>query len=237
MLIRARRPVVEDASVPLRILRACLALMLRTVWRPKVEGLGHVPRTGAVIIASNHLSFFDSVAIPLVVPRHVVFLAKSDYFEGTDLRGRLVRAWFEAIGAVPVRRGTHGDAMASLQQALEVLRVGGAFGIYPEGTRSRDGRLYRGRNGVAWLALASGAAVVPTGVLGTDVVQPVGAPRPRLGRITIRFAAPVTPEAYAGLPSAIARRRLTDDVMDAVAALTGQPRSRDYNAAPPSPTD
>ncbi len=223
--------------MPLRIVRALLTLVLRVVWRPRVEGLGHVPSTGAVIVASNHLSFFDSVAIPLVVPRHVVFLAKSDYFEGTDLRGRLVRAWCEAIGAVPVRRGTHGDAMASLQQALEVLREGGAFGIYPEGTRSRDGRLYRGRNGVAWLSLASGAPVVPTGVLGTEVVQPVGARRPRVVRFTVRFAAPVLPETYAGLPAALARRRLTDDVMDAVAALTGQPRSRDYNAVPPSPTD
>lgn len=221
----------------LRILRALLALVLRAVWRPRVEGLGHLPRTGAVIIASNHLSFFDSVAIPLVVPRHVVFLAKSDYFEGTDVRGRLVRAWFEAIGAVPVRRGTHGDAMASLQQALDVLRAGGAFGIYPEGTRSRDGRLFRGRTGVAWLALASGAPVVPAGVVGTEVVQPVGASRPRVARFTVRFAAPVLPQTYAGLPAATARRRLTDDVMDAVAALTAQPRSLGYNDVPPSPTD
>jgi len=223
--------------VPLRILRALLALVLRVVWRPRVEGLGHVPRTGPCIIASNHLSFFDSVVIPLVVPRHVVFLAKSDYFEAAGVRGRAVKAWFEAIGAVPVRRGTHGDAMASLEQALEVLRGGGAFGIYPEGTRSRDGRLYRGRGGVAWLSLASGAPVVPTGVLGTEVVQPVGAGRPRIARVTVRFAAPVVPESYAGLPGAVARRRLTDDVMAAVAALTGQLRSSDYNAVAPSPTD
>ena len=222
--------------MPLRILRALLAVVLRVVWRPRVEGLGHVPASGPVLIASNHISFFDSVVLPLVVPRRVVFLAKAEYFEGHGVRRRLTRAWFEAIGAVPVKRGTHGEAMASLQLALAVLQRGDGFGIYPEGTRSRDGRLYRGRTGVAWLSLASGAPVVPAGVVGTDDVQPVGARAPRIAKMTVRFAAPVLPSAYEGLPAAVARRRLTDDVMAAVAALTGQPRSDDYNAAPQSPT-
>lgn len=225
--------------MPHRILHAVLAVLLRLLWRPRVEGLPHVPASGPVIIASNHISFFDSVVLPLVLPRRVVFLAKAEYFAGTGVRGRLVKAWFEAIGAVPVRRGTHGEAMESLHLALDVLRSGGGFGIYPEGTRSRDGRLYRGRAGVAWLALASGAPVVPAGVVGTERVQPVGASRPRvLGvpRMTVRFAAPVLPTAYAGLPPALARRRIADDVMDAVGALTGQPRCPDYNATPQSPT-
>ena len=220
----------------LRIVRVLLGLWLRVVWRPRVEGLGHVPASGPVLIASNHVSFFDSVVLPLVVPRRVVFLAKAEYFEGRGVRGTLVRAWFDAIGAVPVKRGTHGEAMASLELALEVLQRGDGFGIYPEGTRSRDGRLYRGRTGVAWLALASGAPVVPAGLIGTADVQPVGARRPHLGRVTVRFAAPVLPGEYDGLPSAVARRRMTDDVMDAVGALTGQARCEDYNSSPQSPT-
>lgn len=222
--------------MPLRIVRALLGLWVRVVWHPRVEGLGHVPASGPVLIASNHVSFFDSVVLPLVVPRRVVFLAKAEYFEGRGVRGTLVRAWFEAIGAVPVKRGTHGEAMASLELALGVLRRGDGFGIYPEGTRSRDGRLYRGRTGVAWLALASGAPVVPAGLIGTADVQPVGARRPRRAKVTVRFAAPVLPGEYAGLPSAVARRRMTDDVMDAVAALTGQTRCTDYNASPQTPT-
>lgn len=218
------------------VLRAVLASLLRLLWHPRVEGLGHVPRRGPVLIASNHLSFFDSVVLPLVVPRRVVFLAKADYFEGRGPGGTLTRLWFEAIGAVPVKRGTHAEAMASLQLALRVLADGDGFGIYPEGTRSRDGRLYRGRTGVAWLALASGAPVVPAGVIGTDRVQPVGARRPRIAPVIVRFAAPVLPETYAGLPAAVARRRMTDDVMDAIGTLTGQPRCPEYNQPTPSPT-
>ena len=164
-----------------------------------------------------------------------MFLAKAEYFQGRGLRGALVRGWFTAIGAVPVKRGLHGEAMVSLQLALEVLRRGDGFGIYPEGTRSRDGQLYRGHTGVAWLALACGAPVVPAGVIGTDDVQPVGARRPKIARVTVRFAAPVLPSAYQGLPAAIARRRLTDDVMAAIAALTAQPRCADYNERPPTP--
>ena len=215
-------------------MRALLALVLRVVWRPRVEGLAHIPTSGPVLVASNHVSFFDSVVLPLVIPRRVVFLAKAEYFEGTGVRGTLVRAWFEAIGAVPVRRGNHAEAMASLELALDVLRRDLGFGIYPEGTRSRDGRLHRGRTGVAWLALAADAPVVPAGLVGTADVQPVGASRPRIARITVRFAAPLLPSAYAGLPAAVARRRLTDDVMDAIAALTGQPRSSTVNDADPA---
>lgn len=215
-------------------MRTLLALVLRVVWRPRVEGLAHIPTSGPVLVASNHVSFFDSVVLPLVIPRRVVFLAKAEYFEGTGVRGTLVRAWFEAIGAVPVRRGNHAEAMASLELALDVLRRDLGFGIYPEGTRSRDGRLHRGRTGVAWLALAADAPVVPAGLVGTADVQPVGASRPRIARITVRFAAPLLPSAYAGLPAAVARRRLTDDVMDAIAALTGQPRSSTVNDADPA---
>ncbi len=146
----------------------------RLIWRPRVEGLEHVPATGPVIVASNHLSFADSMVIPIVVPRRVVFLAKEDYFTGTGVKGALVRGWFEGIGMVPVDRDDTRSALESLDVALEVLGRGEAFGIYPEGARSRDGRLYRGRTGVAHLALTSGAPVVPVGLIGTE--------RPAAGR-------------------------------------------------------
>ena len=139
-----------------RALHTVVPPVAKAVWRPTVTGLEHVPRSGAVILASNHLSFVDSVVIPVVAPRKVVFLAKSDYFTGTGVRGALQRAWFEGLGMLPVDRDDTKAAIASLDTALEVLGRGEAFGIYPEGTRSRDGRLYRGRTGVAHLALTAG---------------------------------------------------------------------------------
>ena len=121
-----------------------------------------------MILASNHRSFVDSVVIPVVVPRKVVFLAKSDYFTGSGVKGALSRAWFQGLGMLPVDRDDPQAALASLDTALAVLGRGEAFGIYPEGTRSRDGRLYRGRTGVGWLALTTGAMVQPVGLVGTD---------------------------------------------------------------------
>ena len=144
-----------------------------------------MPATGPVILASNHLSFIDSVVIPIVVPRKVVFLAKSDYFDGTGVKGTLSRVWFEGIGMLPIDRDDTKAAIASLDTALEVLGRGEAFGIYPEGTRSRDGRLYRGRTGVAHLALTAGCPVVPVGLTGTQDIQPVGAKRPRLAKVSV----------------------------------------------------
>jgi 1-acyl-sn-glycerol-3-phosphate acyltransferase len=137
--------------------------------------------------------------------------------------------FFAAFDAVPVQRHQQADAQASLQLALGILRRGDVFGLYPEGTRSRDGRLYRGRTGVGWLALASGAPVVPVGLVGTDRVQPVGARFPRVHRVRVAFGEPVRPEIYAGLPPGRARRELTDEVMDRIAALTGQVRAPGYN--------
>ena len=173
------------------VVHAVLPPVAKAVWRPRVIGLDNVPATGPVIVASNHLSFADSIVIPFVVPRKVVFLAKEDYFTGTGLKGALVRAWFEGIGMVPVDRDDTKAAIASLDIALDVLRRGEAFGIYPEGTRSRDGRLFRGRTGVAHLALTSGAPVVPVGVTGTQHIQPVGSSIPRLAKVTVRFGEPL----------------------------------------------
>jgi 1-acyl-sn-glycerol-3-phosphate acyltransferase len=181
-------------------------------------------------VASNHLSFADSMVIPFVVPRKVVFLAKKDYFTGTGLRGALVRGWFEGIGMVPVDRDDTKAALASLDTALDVLGRGEAFGIYPEGTRSRDGRLYRGRTGVAHLALTSGAPVVPVGLSGTQDIQPVGTTVPRLADVTVRFGEPIHVAGhYDGVPLGRARREVTDAVMEAIHALTGQELAGVYN--------
>lgn len=201
----------------------------RAIWRPTVTGLEHVPRSGAVILASNHLSFIDSTMIPVVAPRKVVFLAKSDYFTGTGVKGALVRAWFEGLGMLPVDRDDSKAAIASLDTALEVLGRGEAFGIYPEGTRSRDGRLYRGRTGVAHLALSAGAPVVPVGLKGTQDVQPVDAPLPRLAPVSVAFGEPISPAGYDGVPLGRARRELTDKIMAAIAELSGQEEAGIYN--------
>jgi 1-acyl-sn-glycerol-3-phosphate acyltransferase len=203
--------------------------VFRVLWRPRIVGIEHVPASGPVIIASNHLSFIDSVVIPLAVPRRVRFLAKAEYFEGRGLRGRGIALFFHLIDAVPVRRTGNRDSMRSLELALGVLREGTAFGIYPEGTRSRDGRLYRGRTGVGWLALTSGAPVVPVALTGTDRVQPVGSNGLRVRPVTITFGAPIDPGAYRGLPAGRARRELTDEVMNRIAALSPQQRADVYN--------
>jgi 1-acyl-sn-glycerol-3-phosphate acyltransferase len=217
------------------VARTVLSVLFRTLYRPVVEGLDNIPATGPVILASNHLSFVDSVVIPLAVPRRVTFLAKAEYFRGRGVRGRLSRLFFTTIGAVPVPRGTHRAATASLDTAVEILAAGGAFGIYPEGTRSRDGRLYRGRTGVGYLALVTGAPVVPVALAGTDRVQPVGARLPRVHRVAVRFGEPLRFAHRHGTPgptaaaSARARREVTDEVMRAIGALSGQDQADSYN--------
>ena len=212
----------------------CLAL-LHLGWRPTIEGREHIPADGLLIVASNHLSFIDSIVIPLAVPRKVVFLAKAEYWEGRSPAAWPRRLFFAAFEAVPVQRAQAEDAQASLDLARGVIERGDAFGIYPEGTRSRDGRLYRGRTGVGWLAMATGATVLPVGVIGTDRVQPVGATVPRPGRrITIRFGEPVLPSSYEKLAPGRARRELTDEVMERIATLSGQERAGTYNERTPS---
>lgn len=220
--------------VIIRTARRILVPLSHAVYRPTIEGTDHVPKEGGVLLASNHLSFIDSFAIPLASPRPVNFLAKSDYFTGRGVRGALSREWFTAVGAIPVDRNSASAAQESLDAALEVLRAGGAFGIYPEGTRSRDGRLYRGKTGVAWLALTAGVPVVPVGLQGTEDVQPVGRSMPRLAKVTVRFGTPISPDDYAGMPAGKARRQLTDDVMTAIQELTGQEFAGVYGGVPSS---
>ncbi len=207
-----------------------VAPLLRLLLRPRVDGRGNVPGDGPLIVASNHLSFIDSFIIPLVLPRHVTFIAKAQYFEGSGVKGRFVRWFLTSLGHVPVERGAKRGAMGALEQALEVVGRGGAFGIYPEGTRSKDGRLYRGRTGIGWLVLASGAQVLPLGISGTDRMQPIGARLPRIRpRPTVRIGKPMDFAQYRDLPPARARRAITDDVVSTIRELSGQEYAGIYN--------
>jgi 1-acyl-sn-glycerol-3-phosphate acyltransferase len=212
--------------------RAFLAPLARLVFRPRIIGKKNVPRRGAVRIASNHLSFVDSVVITLVAPRSVSFLAKSEYFTGTGFRGALSRGFFRGIGAIPVERSAGQAAQDALDAGLHVLEAGDAFAIYPEGTRSRDGRLYRGRTGVAWLALTSGAPVVPVALSGTQNIQPPGSNRIHLAKVTVEFGAPLLFAATANTGKA--RREVIDDIMEAIRWMSGQPFAHEYNEPPPS---
>lgn len=213
--------------------RAVIAPLARLVYRPIVEGRERVPRKGAVIFASNHLSFIDSIAIPVAAPRPVHFLAKSSYFEGTGVAGWFTREFFASIGAVPVQRGAGQAALDALEQQRALLAEGGAVALYPEGTRSLDGRLYRGRTGAAFLALQTGAPVVPVGLIGTDAVMPVGARMPSLtSRVTVRFGTPLDLSSHGAPASGRARRGATDEIMAAIHALTGQELAGVYNEAP-----
>lgn len=196
---------------------------VRLIFRPLVEGSGSVPRSGPAIIAGNHLSFSDSVFMALSVRRKVTFVAKSEYFTGTGAWGWLVRAFFVGTGMIPVDRSGGRRAWAAIDAGLQVLGQGGVFGIYPEGTRSPDGRLYRGKTGVARLALASGAPVIPVVMLNSDEIQPPGRLLPRLLRPRIRFGAPLTFERYAGMAGdRFVERAVTDEIMSQLMRLSGR---------------
>ncbi|WP_334684741.1 lysophospholipid acyltransferase family protein [Mycetocola sp. CAN_C7] len=210
--------------------------IVRLIYRPRILGRSNVPKHGRVILASNHLSFIDSIAIPVVAPRRVQFLAKSSYFDGEGLRGWVSRVFFTSIGAVAVERGAGAAAQEALDAGKRILETESAFAIYPEGTRSLDGRLYKGRTGVAWLALSTGAPVVPVGLLGTDELMPVGSTVPRLKRVTVVFGDPLDLSHHGPATSGRARRAATDEIMTAIHALTGQVRADAYNEAPPADT-
>ncbi|SFN21009.1 1-acyl-sn-glycerol-3-phosphate acyltransferase [Pseudonocardia ammonioxydans] len=215
------------------LIRYVLAPLVRMLWRPRVHGADRIPLDGPVILAANHRAAIDTAFIPLVAPRRVAFLGKAEYFVGRGVRGRLTAAFLRALGYVPVDRGNARAGLAALAAGREVLEAGGAFGIYPEGTRSLDGRLYRGHTGVASLALSTGAVVVPVGLRGTERVQPVGRLLPRLARVEIRFGTPLEFSRYEGLDGAPAiRRAVTDEIMDAIAELSGQTYVDSYHRRP-----
>jgi 1-acyl-sn-glycerol-3-phosphate acyltransferase len=202
--------------------------LLRIVYRPVVTGLENVPVEGPVILASNHRSFVDSVLIPLVVPRRVTFLAKAEYFEGQGI-ARVVGAFLTAMGHIPVPRSERRAAVEALDIALRVLAEGSAFAIYPEGTRSEDGRLYRGHTGVGWLALNARTSVVPVAVRDTERIMPVGAKVPRVHRPRVTFGKPIDYAAFADLPPAKGRRALVDEIMQEIQKLSEQDYTGTYN--------
>ena len=196
---------------------------LKVYYHPWSEGVENVPEEGPAILASNHLSFSDSVFLPLVIDRKVQFLGKSEYFTGKGIKGAATRAFMTGVGTIPVHRGGGKASEAALRTALQVLSAGDLFGIYPEGTRSPDGRLYRGKTGVARIAIESGAPIVPVAMIGTDVAQPIGKRVPSRVEIGVKIGAPIDPTPYRGRQEdREALRELTDTVMKAIQALSGQ---------------
>ncbi|WP_300015175.1 lysophospholipid acyltransferase family protein [Pseudonocardia sp.] len=215
------------------LVRWLLAPLVRLVWRPVVHGAARIPRDRAVIIAANHRAAVDTAVIALTARRPVAFLGKAEYFTGRGLKGRSLAAFLSALGYVPVERGSASAGLAALRAARRVLEHGGAFAIYPEGTRSLDGRLHRGHTGVASLALGTGAPVVPVALVGTERVQPVGRRFPRVRRVTVRYGAPLDFSRYDGLESSgMIRRAVTDEIMDAIAQLSEQEYVDTYHERP-----
>ncbi|HEY3957948.1 MAG TPA: lysophospholipid acyltransferase family protein [Streptosporangiaceae bacterium] len=206
-----------------RVSRVVAGPLLKAFARPQVTGMEHIPGSGGAIIASNHLSIVDSIYLPLMVDRPVTFAAKSEYFTGTRPIDRLAAAYLRATNQLSVDRTGPRAAQDMLQAALQLLRDGQLFGIYPEGTRSPDGRLYRGRIGVGWLAVNSGLPVIPVAMHGTDHLLPPGHIVPHPTRIKITIGKPLTfgSDVLNG-PVGKARRAVTDQVMQTIANLSGQ---------------
>jgi 1-acyl-sn-glycerol-3-phosphate acyltransferase len=207
-------------NLPYGVLRAFLTPFLMVLFRPKVKGLRHVPGSGPVIIASNHLSFSDSIFMPLVVPRKVTFLAKSEYFTSPGPKGLLKKLTFIALGQVPVDRSGGRRSEAALITGLKVLAEGKCLGIYPEGTRSPDGRLYKGRTGIARLAIESGAPIIPVAMFNTEKIQPTGTVVPKVMRVEMIFGEPMY---FEGDSTDLQHLRdVTDKIMQTIQGLSGQ---------------
>ena len=197
--------------------------ILHAFGRPRATGLENIPATGPALLASNHLSIIDSVYLPLMLSRPVVFPAKAEYFTAKGPVGRLWAAYLRSTNQLAMNRDDTRSATATLEAAADILRAGELFGFYPEGTRSPDGRLYRGRTGVGWLALSSGVPVIPVAMIGTEQVLPPGSKIPRLSRIEVRVGKPLTFDAYREQPAGARQRRaVTDEVMRSIQALSGQ---------------
>ena len=196
---------------------------LRVLFRPWIEGEENFPEEGSGIVASNHLSFSDSFFFPLMVDRQITFLAKSDYFTGKGIKGKLTAAFFKGVGQVPVDRSGGRASEAAIFTGLRVLNEGHVLGIYPEGTRSPNGTMYRGRTGVARMALEGKVNVVPVAMIGTYEIQPPGRVLPRLRRVGIRLGAPLDFSRYDGLADdRFILRSVTDEIMYELMSLSGQ---------------
>ncbi|GAB3006743.1 1-acyl-sn-glycerol-3-phosphate acyltransferase [Amycolatopsis acidiphila] len=200
-----------------------LGPLLKTLWPTKVTGAQNVPATGGAILASNHLAVADSFFMPLRVRRRVTFPAKSEYFTEKGVKGRLKKWFFTGIGQIPIDRSGGSAAQAALDTAIRLLREGHLLGIYPEGTRSPDGRLHKGKTGVARIALEAGVPVVPVAMIGTDKVNPIGSKMWRPRRLEIRFGEPLDFSRYEGLQGdRFVERSITDEIMYALMELSGQ---------------
>ncbi|WP_029704525.1 lysophospholipid acyltransferase family protein, partial [Arthrobacter sp. TB 26] len=208
-----------------------LGPILKTLFRPWVKGLDNVPAEGAAILASNHLSFSDSIFMPLMVPRPVVFLAKSEYFTGKGIKGRLTATFFRLTNQLPMDRSGGAASALSLNAGMDVLKNGSLLGIYPEGTRSPDSRLYRGKVGVARLALQARVPVIPVAMIGTDKVQPIGKRMPNIRRIGMIFGEPLDFSRYYGMEDdRLIQRSVTDEIMYELMRLSGQEYVDEYAA-------
>ncbi len=201
-------------------MRAFLTPFLMILFRPKVKGLRNVPGNGPLIIASNHLSFSDSIFMPLVVPRKVTFLAKSEYFTSPGPKGLLKKLTFIALGQVPVDRSGGRRSEAALITGLKILAEGKCLGIYPEGTRSPDGRLYKGRTGIARLAIESGAPIIPVAMFNTEKIQPTGTVVPKVMRVGMIFGEPMYFEGDS--TDLLHLRDVTDKIMSTIQEMSGQ---------------
>ncbi|MBK5216497.1 MAG: 1-acyl-sn-glycerol-3-phosphate acyltransferase [Propionibacteriales bacterium] len=200
-----------------------LGPVLKLIFRPWVEGTENVPKEGAFILASNHLSYADWLFMPIVIPRRVTFVAKAEYFEGAGLKGWLQKTFFAGAGQVPIDRTSGSAAAGAIKTQLALLSQGEICGIYPEGTRSHDGRLYRGRTGVARLALEAKVPVIPLAVINTDVVAPPGKIFGKFGRPGVRFGKPLDFSRYEGMQGdRYILRAITDEIMYEIMALSGQ---------------
>jgi 1-acyl-sn-glycerol-3-phosphate acyltransferase len=205
------------------VVKAILTPILRTLFRPWIDHPEYIPSDGPAILASNHLSFSDSIFLPLVIPRRVTFLAKADYFTGKGVKGKLNKAFFSGVGQVPIDRSGGAASDAALRTAKRILADGNLLGLYPEGTRSPDGRLYRGKTGVARMALEAGVPVIPVAMINTDVVQPTGKVIPRLGRVGIKVGKPLDFSRYQGMEGdRFVLRSITDEIMYELMLLSGQ---------------
>ena len=200
-----------------------LGPILQIIFRPWIRGKHHVPKTGGAILASNHLSFSDSIFLPLKVTRPVTFLAKSDYFTGKGIKGAVTRWFFKATGQLPIDRSGGKASEDSLNTGLGVLERGLLLGIYPEGTRSPNGKLYRGRTGIARMALESGAPVIPVAMIDTEKVQAIGQSLPRVRRVGVVMGEPLDFSRFAGMEGERAvLRAVTDRIVYEVMRLSGQ---------------
>jgi len=207
------------------VARAVLSPLMRSLWRVRVEGLEHVPPEGGAIFCPNHVSVLDSFFLPLALPRQITFVGKAEYLDDWK-----TRTLFPALGMIPIDRGGGSAAERALDTAARVLDAGGYFGIYPEGTRSRDGRLHRGHTGPARLALRTGCPIVPVGLIGTRDVQPPEAKVPKpFKRVTVRFGRPIDPARYADRPDdRLVLRQIIDEVMFEIRSLSGQEYVDEY---------